>query len=104
MAPALAGGWKAGGLASASASSFVPEGGRRLPPGLDAGLGHTWGRSRAGAEPLTFSTRSRIRWMDLHRSSLVGTFPSSWCRRVSKVYTALSICCGTHQGAREGPE
>lgn len=36
--------------------------------------------------------------MDLHSSSLVGPFPSSWCRRVSKVYTALSICCRAQRG------
>lgn len=39
--------------------------------------------------------------MDLHSSSLVGPFPSSWCRRVSKVYTALSICCKADSRARE---
>lgn len=31
--------------------------------------------------------------MDLQRSSLPCSFPSSWCSSVSKVYTASSICC-----------
>lgn len=58
---------------------------------LSSGLGWPC-RLQPNRVGLTFSTRSRILWMDLQSSSLVGPFPSSWCRRVSKVYTALSIC------------